>query len=135
MAYQNDNLLFSHAGISPEFLVDCKHDSGNIVDTVNDLWNYKPLIFNFADTGWGHSDPYGDDTYQTPIWIRPKSLMKACKNTSLKQDYIQIVGHTKVRKIDIKGHATGGRYYFIDCLDTSGEYLLYENKQIKINKL
>ena len=133
MAFQHDDLLFSHAGISPEFLIDCKYNSGNIVDTINDLWNYKPLIFNFADTGWGHSDPYGDNTYQTPIWIRPKSLMKAGK--SIKKQFIQVVGHTKVKEIDAKGKATGGRYYFIDCLNTSGEYLVYENKQIKINKL
>jgi hypothetical protein len=132
MAFQYDDLVFSHAGISPEFLANCKHDSGNIVDTVNDLWLYKPLMFNFTDTGWGHSDPYGDDTYQTPIWIRPKSLMKVGK--SIKKQFIQVVGHTKVEQID-PGKATGGRYYFIDCLDTSGEYLTYENKQIKINRL
>jgi hypothetical protein len=41
----------------------------------------------------------------------------------------------KLKEIDDKGKATGGHYYFIDCLDNTPEYLVYENKQIKINKL
>jgi hypothetical protein len=59
--------------------------------------------------------------------------MKACQD--VKKTMIQVVGHTVVKQIDDKGKATGGRYYFIDCLDNTPEYLVYENKQIKINKL
>jgi hypothetical protein len=59
--------------------------------------------------------------------------MKACQD--VKKTMIQVVGHTAVKEIDAKGKATGGRYYFIDCLDNTPEYLVYEDKQIKINKL
>lgn len=126
MAYQYGKYLCSHAGISPEWLNrrGYNHSEGSIVRFVNDLWKHKPGAFSFADNGYGHSNPYGDDTYQTPVWIRPKSLMKACKNTTLKQDYIQIVGHTEVKSIDIKGNGTGGRYYFIDAVP-SGQYLVH----------
>jgi hypothetical protein len=125
MAYQLDKYLFTHAGISREWLIHHGWDGAPIADYVNDLWTYKPLAFNFADTAYGHSDPYGDDTWQTPLWIRPRSLMRAAK--SLKKEYTQIVGHTAVKQIDA-GKATGGRYYFIDCFDHIAQYLqLQEN--------
>jgi hypothetical protein len=52
----------------------------------------------------------------------------------LKKEYIQVVGHTQVRKIDIKGKATGGRYYFIDTFDTSGQFLIYENEEFRLGE-
>ena len=42
------------------------------------------------------------------------------------------MGHTHVIKIDIEGKATGGRYYFIDTLDTSTQFLIYENNEFKV---
>jgi hypothetical protein len=133
MAYRCDDLVFSHAGITPEFLLNNNWGDQDMVEFVNELWLYKPHKFKFADNGYGHSDPYGDDEFQGPLWIRPRSLMKACQE--VKKTMIQVVGHTAVKEIDAKGKATGGRYYFIDCLDNTPEYLVYENKQIKINKL
>jgi len=132
IAYRCDDLVFSHAGITPDFLLNNNWGEQDMVEFINDLWLYKPHKFKFADNEHGYSDPYGDDEFQGPLWIRPKSLMKACQD--VKKTMIQVVGHTEVKEID-PGKATGGRYYFIDCLGTSQEYLLYEDKQIKINKL
>lgn len=131
-AYRIDDLVFSHAGITPDFLIRNGWSEEDIVEFVNDLWHFQPHKFRFADNGYGHSDPYGDDVFQGPLWIRPKSLMKACKDT--RKTIIQVVGHTQVNTID-PGKATGGRYYFIDCMQTSRQYLVYENKQITINQL
>jgi len=133
IAFKCDDLVFSHAGITPEFLLNNNWGDQDMVEFVNDLWHFQPRKFKFADNGYGHSDPYGDDEFQGPLWIRPKSLMKACQD--IKKTMIQVVGHTAVKEIDAKGKATGGRYYFIDCLDNTPEYLVYEDKQIKINKL
>jgi predicted MPP superfamily phosphohydrolase len=133
MAFKYDDLVFSHAGISPEFLLNNKWGEQDMVEFLNDLWYFQPHKFKFADNGYGHSDPYGDDVFQGPLWIRPKSLMKACQD--VKKTMIQVVGHTEVKEVDVKGKATGGRYYFIDCLGTSQEYLVYENKEIKISKV
>lgn len=127
MTYQHDDLLFSHAGISPEWLKNCGWDGRDVVEFVNDIWYFQPHKFKFADNGYGHSDPYGDNTFQTPIWIRPRSLMKVLKRHGMKKEYIQVVGHTEVGEIDIKGKATGGRYYFIDALNV-GQYLIYDNE-------
>jgi hypothetical protein len=130
MCYQLDDILCSHAGIGHNWLVEQeKYESGSIADFVNDIWNYKPNRFMFY--GW---DPYGDNKTQTPIWIRPVSLMAGNKETFLKTDYIQIVGHTGVGKIDIEGKATGGRYYLIDAID-AGQYLIYKDGKFELGQL
>ena len=130
MCYQLDNILCSHAGIGHNWLVEQeKYESGSIADFVNDIWNYKPNRFMF----YGF-DPYGDNKTQTPIWIRPMSLLSGNKETFLKTDYIQIAGHTQVRKIDIEGKATGGRYYFIDAIDER-QYLIYEDGKFKLGEI
>ena len=55
----------------------------------------------------------------------------------LKKDYIQIVGHTQMRRLDLTGSDkfTGGRYYFIDTMDTSGEYLVWQDNKLTINSI
>jgi len=133
MCYQLDNILCSHAGIGHNWLVEQEKyekgvDPGTIADYVNAIWNHQPNHFMF----YGF-DPYGDNKTQTPIWIRPLSLMSGNKETFLKDDYIQIVGHTGVKHIDM-GKATGGRYYFIDAIDI-GQYLIYENGEFKLGQL
>ena len=130
MCYQLDNILCSHAGIGHNWLVEQeKYESGSIADFVNSIWNYKPNRFIFYGL-----DPYGDSKTQTPIWIRPLSLMSGNKDTFLKRDYIQIVGHTQVRKIDIDSKASGGRYYLIDAIDI-GQYLIYEDGKFKLGEI
>ena len=51
----------------------------------------------------------------------------------LKNDYIQIVGHTQMKRLDLTGSDkfTGGRYYFIDTMDTSGQYLVIEDDKMR----
>ena len=131
MCYEMDNILCSHAGIGYDWLVyRNNYIEGGIADFVNDIWKYKPNHFLFNG-----SDPYGDNKSQTPIWIRPHSLMSGNKDTILKKAYIQVVGHTAVRTIDIHGKATGGRYFFIDTFDSGDEYLIYENEKFWVDTL
>jgi hypothetical protein len=56
---------------------------------------------------------------------------------SLKKDYIQIVGHTQMKRLDLMGSDkfTGGRYYFIDTMDTTGEYLVIQDNNITVNSV
>ena len=129
MCYQLDNILCTHAGIGHNWLVMQQgYADEPIADFVNQIWQHRPNAFIF--TGW---DSYGDNTTQTPIWIRPGSLMSGNKETFLKKDYIQIVGHTQVRYIDM-GKATGGRYYFIDAIPER-QYLIYENQEFSLGEL
>lgn len=130
MAYSIDNILFTHAGVSKIWIDNLieqgifnKYPDNNaksIANWTNDMWYYKPLVFKFTGT-----EPTGDNQCQTPIWIRPRSLMKGAN--VYKKDIIQVVGHTQQNQIDIKGKSTGSRYFFIDTLGTSGEYLIIDN--------
>lgn len=128
MCYQLNQFLFSHAGISHDWLdawtshydyVGNNHIA-HVADIVNDLWKWKPDVFQFAGR-----DPYGDSTISSPIWIRPHSLQKANRDT-LRDQFIQVVGHTQQRQIDTEGKSTGSRYYYIDALGTTGEYMVID---------
>lgn len=131
MAYRMDEFLFTHAGVSQVFMDNTLGFGGwnpdNVAEDLNELWKYKPNAFCYS----GFYDPYGDEVTQTPIWIRPKSLMRAGKmDKKLYKKYIQVVGHTVQSQIDTKGKSTGGRYYFVDTLPTSGEYMVITDNVI-----
>jgi len=134
IAYQMDEFLFSHAGVSSVFMDEAFGVNGwqveTLTDQLNEMFMYRPGVFSFNGL-----DPYGDDEYQTPIWIRPRSLMRANRNT-LRTRFIQVVGHTQVNKLDLVGaeKAAGGRYYLIDCLGTSGEYLVIQDGDLTVGQ-
>ena len=126
MAYGMGGFIFSHAGVSMDWLQAHGYDNeSNLIDWINDMWKYKPNVFGFAGR-----DPYGDSKISSPIWIRPYSLQQANRDT-LRDQFIQVVGHTTQGKIDTEGKSTGGRYYYIDTLGTSGEYMVINNDEIK----
>jgi predicted MPP superfamily phosphohydrolase len=141
IAYQFDEFLFSHAGISSKFLDSVFGVNGwkveTMVEQINELFKYKPLTFSFGEAvsiqKLSYLDPYGDNEEQSPIWIRPRSLMAANKDT-LRKKVIQIVGHTQVKKLDLIGaqKSAGGRYYLIDCQETTGEYLVIQDGELSV---
>ena len=122
MTFLYNNYLFSHAGVTHTWLANQGYNNEPIDTFINDLFKYKPLAFKFA-SGENHS-PFGDDITQSPIWVRPASLIKDGV------DYVQVVGHTSQNEIYI--HCN---YLFIDTLGSSKEYLCIENNQTSILKL
>ena len=142
VAYRMDEFVFSHAGISSEWLDDTVIDwtEENMVDKINELFKYTPLSLDyrsfkmFSATEWSGASGYGNETYQGPMWIRPKALMSANKDT-LRKKIIQVVGHTYQNEIDKEGKATGGRYYFVDVQETSQEYMIITDGQISFNNV
>jgi len=138
MAYGFGDYLFTHAGVSPVWMDKVfgpdDWSKENIVVDINEMFRYKPRAFDFTGL-----EPSGNNAIQTPIWIRPRSLMSANKKhpKGLKKDYIQIVGHTQMRRLDLDGSDkfTGGRYYFIDTMDTSGQYLVIEDNKLRTNSV
>jgi UDP-2,3-diacylglucosamine pyrophosphatase LpxH len=142
VAHRIGEFVFSHAGISSEWLDDTVLDwtEENMVDKINELFKYTPLSLDyrsfkmFSATEWAGASGYGNETYQGPMWIRPKALMKANKKT-LRKKIIQVVGHTYQNEIDKEGKATGGRYYFVDVQETSQEYMIITDGQISFNKI
>jgi predicted phosphodiesterase len=142
VAHRIGKFVFSHAGISSEWLDDTITDwtEENMVDKINELFKYTPLSLDyrsfkmFSATEWAGASGYGNETYQGPMWIRPKALMEANKKT-LRKKIIQVVGHTHQNEIDKEGKATGGRYYFVDVQETSQEYMIITDGQISFNKI
>ena len=143
VAHRMGEFVFSHAGISSEWLDDFipswKLDT--MVDQINETFKYTPAnlcyrSYKITDIENGTvigSGGYGNETYQGPMWIRPKALMAANKDT-LRKKIIQVVGHTYQNEIDKEGKATGGRYYFVDVQETSQEYMIITDGQISFNK-
>ena len=143
LAYQSGEFVFSHAGLSSIWLDDIVEDWNvdSVVDRINELLYYQPGLIAYRsfkminETEWYSARGYGDETFQGPIWIRPKSLMVANRDT-LRKQIIQVVGHTPQDQIDIEGKATGGRYYFIDTLEyDQGQYLIVTDGVVSLGKL
>ena len=141
-AYQVGEFVFTHAGLSSEWLDDSivMWDVPNLAMYVNDLFYYQPNKIAYrsykqiGDQVYG-AQGYGNEAFQGPIWIRPAALMNANKKT-LRKKIIQVVGHTPQDNIDIEGKATGGRYYFIDTLEyNQGQYLIVKDGVVSLGKL
>lgn len=122
-AYNINEFLFTHAGVSNTwinntFVGEEKVDENNLVSVLNDYLIYKPTIYDFSP-GY-YRNPYGDETCQGPLWIRPKSL-----NSDYYKDFIQVIGHTSSDEILIKN-----KHIVIDVLQNTNEYLKYDNNLI-----
>jgi hypothetical protein len=85
-----DRTIISHAGVSTTFMERMKAHGVNKLEDINTLFLRDRNILTF--TG---SNNFGDNVTQSPIWIRPTSLI-----ADHLAGYSQIVGHTE--RMDIK---------------------------------
>lgn len=87
-----DDILLSHAGVSTYWLTNVMGLS-DVKDATIEYLKGLPLEFDALNwnmlTGY---NGYGDTISQSPIWIRPCSLLK-----DKLEGYRQIVGHTHFR--------------------------------------
>lgn len=146
LAYSIDNILCTHAGVTYKWIEECvkelkgiiefpEYTAESLANFVKDVWKYKPLFFDFGVfRDRMYIDGSGDNIFQGPLWVRPRSLQEGAKDIK-DANIIQIVGHTGQNQIDVKGKSTGGKYYYIDTLGTSKEYLVYENGEFTTNTL
>jgi predicted phosphodiesterase len=142
LAYQFDDILVTHAGVSSEWMDDnfVGWTADKIAEYINEIFHYKPntigyrsfKYYDYENNQAVLAGGFGGETFQGPIWIRPKALMEANRDT-LRTQIRQVVGHTTRKQIDIEGKATGGRYYFIDTMPR--EYLIVEDGIISLGKL
>jgi predicted phosphodiesterase len=139
IAYQFDDILVTHAGVSSVWADDILGEwkVETLADQINELFVYQPTKIEYrsfkqvGDQVYG-AGGFGDETFQGPIWIRPRSLMAANYDT-LRNQIRQVVGHTTRKQIDIEGKATGGRYYFVDTMPR--EYLIVTDGIVSLGKL
>lgn len=131
MAYDDGSYLYSHAGVGKQWLQANGWDGEEpIVDFVNKVWKDNFSAFDF--TGF---EPTGDSTSQTPVWIRPMSLVKTWKRD--KEKPTQVFGHTTVNRIDFENYQKwgDGKFIPIDALGTSGEYLIITDRKLSVGKI
>lgn len=140
IAYQLDDILFTHAGVSPVWMDSVFGWNGwsknTIVELLNETYLYKPKTFNFSHLC---SSDYGDSVEQSPIWIRPYSLIESNKgDNGLRKTFRQVVGHTQVNNIFDSFKKSeiemDGRYYLIDSMGSYG-YAVCENEKLTANQL
>jgi predicted phosphodiesterase len=120
MCFKHDTLLFSHAGISQTWCRNNSINQSHIDTEINALFYSQPEAFAFR-MGENKS-PFGDDKEQSPIWIRPKSLL-----TDMPNGFLQVVGHTQRKKIDLDLNLI-----CIDVLTAVRQYLIVEEGGIGI---
>lgn len=86
----HDRYIFSHAGVSEVWM---KMNGLEKLDEINHALLHTPKIFDFV---WDfNADLSGDNIFQSPLWIRPKSLIIGAV-----EKYNQIVGHTRLKNVE-----------------------------------
>jgi hypothetical protein len=112
ICYIYDELLFSHAGVTKTWVEENDIDFNNLEQSINILFMKNLEAFRFT---YGENlDRSGDDVCQSPIWVRIPSLLK-----DMVQGFIFVIGHTTLKELYMDNNIIG-----IDCLGTSGEYLV-----------
>lgn len=122
MCYLSKNFLLSHAGVTKTWCRANNINLSHLENSINDLFIYKPNAFKFK-IGKNHSE-YGDDVSQSPIWVRPNSLLEDAVD-----GFIQVVGHTTQENLALSPNVT-----LIDTLGTSGEFLIIENGKMSVGQ-
>lgn len=131
MCFKHDRFLFTHAGLTKTWAKTyLGSDAGEITDVtiqvINDLFKFTPRVFKFR-LGDNLSQT-GDDVCQSPIWVRPASLlMDAFEGVT------HVVGHTQVPKLWLRDDTPN--LIIIDCLGSSREYLVIENNTPRAVKI
>ena len=132
LTYKIGEYMFSHAGVSQDWLNDISkytYDENNYVD---DIMNCKK--------GWAEDElsdictfyPYdwtgcGNNEHQSCVWIRPDTLYKCAI-----EGYNQVVGHTRLKEITKISLKNGKDLWIVDD-DQKPNYLILnieENVQI-----
>jgi predicted phosphodiesterase len=129
MCYTHAHFVFSHAGVTRTWCTNSGIDINlrgiELEKAINDLFIKNRIFFSFQ-MGDNFSRS-GNDVTQPPIWVRPESLL-----SDMIDDIICVVGHTTVQRLGLMDELP--KIILIDCLGTTGEYLIIENKIPSIGK-
>ena len=82
VVYAYDNWLFSHGGISEQWMRCCGIKS---VHEINQMFRERPAFFR-----WVGPDGFGNNPNEGPLWIRPSALIR-----NKAPGYHQVAGHTE----------------------------------------
>jgi hypothetical protein len=129
MCYTHAHFVFTHAGVTRTWCTNSGIDIDlrgiDLENAINDLFIKNRIFFSFQ---MGNNlSQSGNDITQPPIWVRPESLL-----SDMLDDIICVVGHTTVSRLGLMVELP--KLILIDCLGTTGEYLIIENKIPSIGK-
>lgn len=123
LTYKIGDYMFSHAGVSQDWLNDISKYTNAEINYVNDIMNCKK--------GWTESElsdictfyPYdwsrnGTNILQSCVWIRPQSLYSCAID-----GYHQVVGHTRIEEITKISLKNGKDLWIVDD-DQKPNYLI-----------
>lgn len=94
-AVELDSILFTHAGVSTVWLDRYNREDISIADKVNKIVREHPMSLNFHQNQGRKFSSSGNEITQSPVWIRPESLLKVSAHS------YQVVGHTQIPYPDI----------------------------------
>lgn len=131
LAFSFDNTLVTHAGVTKTWLkrylgAGPSVDVTILTEALNEILKTSPEFLYFENGMY--SSYTGDDIQQSPIWVRPISLLRDAP-----YNINQIVGHTRVKNIhgfpkkDIS-------IWLIDALEIN-QYLVFDNGEYIIKEL
>lgn len=126
MCYKHDIYVFTHAGVTKTWASNNNIDINDLENSINETFKTKPRAFGF--TIGDNFSQTGNDITQPPIWVRPQALL-----SDTIEDIIYIVGHTTVINLGLREDLP--KLILIDCLGTTGEYLVLENDIAKAKKV
>jgi hypothetical protein len=113
-----DRIIISHAGVSTTFMRRMKAHGVHKPEDINTAFLQDRNVLTFSG-----ANIYGDDVTQSPIWIRPVSLIK-----DHLAGYSQIVGHTERADIGIftmEKASAGKKTLTLVICDTGDRDLVY----------
>lgn len=121
-AVEYDGVVYSHAGLSQTWM---ENNDLSSIDEINEYYRSRPTAFDFqygdVERNKTLPDPYGNNKFQGPLWIRPSALI-ADANPA-----VQVVGHTQHDQItNVKN------IWFIDVLDSKKQYLNVQDSIITV---
>lgn len=129
MCYTHAHFVFTHAGVTRTWCTNNGLDINlrglELEKAINNLFIKNRIHFSFQMGG--NFSQSGNDITQPPIWVRPESLL-----SDMLDDIICVVGHTTVARLGLMDELP--KLILIDCLGTTGEYLIIENKIPSIGK-
>ncbi len=120
MCYQYEKFMFTHAGVTNTWFENCclwniESTDNEYSEVINRLFKSKPSLFDF--TPGEKFDNYGNEICQTPVWVRPESLV-----IDSFKDFIHVVGHTRQLGITF----ANGKILLVDTLEVR-EYLVIKD--------
>lgn len=123
-------VVFSHAGFTETWLDNTFGDDKYVLneDFIKSVKNKNYRNYDFIIKGY-FQNLSGDDVFQGPLWVRPRSLIRDFP----KSMNVQVIGHTKRIKYK-ENDDFSGEIILSDILEDN-QYLIYENNKFNFKEL